>query len=103
MKTKHYLFAIILILLSCVALYMLLPAYKDYKETREENRRLQVELAEREARSQELGREINALRSDPAALERVAREKFGWCRDNEKIYHFDPNVPAGGTATTHEP
>jgi hypothetical protein len=40
-----------------------------------------------------LREQIHSLQTDPDAIERVAREKLGWCREDEKIYHFDPVTP----------
>jgi cell division protein FtsB len=55
---------------------------------REENRR----LAEENAR---LAREARGLRSDPAALERAAREELRFVRPGEVVYRLDA---AGGAA-----
>ncbi len=32
---------------------------------------------------------INALENNPLAIERIAREQYGWCRKGEEIYQFD--------------
>jgi cell division protein FtsB len=37
----------------------------------------------------ELKKELAALRTDYRAIERVARERFGLCREGEEIYHFE--------------
>jgi cell division protein FtsB len=87
----------ILIILCCVAMYFLLPAYTKYRETRSAVRELEQDLAEQQLEVQRLRRELDALRTDYRAIERVAREKFGLCREGEEIYHFD-NPPARGAA-----
>jgi cell division protein FtsB len=51
-----------------------------------ENRR----LAEDNAR---LTREVKALRSDPAAMERAAREDLGLVRPGERVYRVEANPP----------
>jgi cell division protein FtsB len=46
------------------------------------------------AENARLGREAEALRSDPAAIERVARTELGWVRPGEIIVDLTP-VPGG--------
>jgi cell division protein FtsB len=62
-----------------------------------EVRRARVERAQAEAQLAELRQEIEALRAradsletDPAALERIAREKFGMIREGEILYRLVP-------------
>jgi len=90
MKSENFVFAAVVILVICGMAYVLLPAYADYKQSRREAEELEQRLLQVDLRSQEVRQRIQALKTNPAAVERVAREKFGWCRANEKIYHFDP-------------
>jgi cell division protein FtsB len=57
----------------------------------------EVEALEREivilrAAMQEMARDVDALRSDPAALEKLAREELGFVRPGEKVLKF-PSTP----------
>ena len=45
------------------------------------NRQLRAEVSE-------LGRQIEALRSDPRFLEKAAREELGWIQDGERVYRL---------------
>ena len=107
MRPETYIPAVAFILLCCAALYFLLPAHLDYRETRQTVRRLELDLGRQEGEVQRLREELAALRVDYREVERVAREKFGLCREGEKIYHFDrvptspdaaPPVPGAGVA-----
>jgi cell division protein FtsB len=58
--------------------------------------RLQAELRDAQSTAQRLQRGNEALRerlrrvrSDPASLERVVRERFGWVREGEIVYRVD--------------
>jgi cell division protein FtsB len=93
MKLFSYIVWILFFVLLGVAIYMILPAYTDYRQTKLSLSEIEKKLAEQQRETAELRREIDDLRKDPAAIERVGREKFGLCRDGEKIYHFD--APAG--------
>lgn len=42
----------------------------------------------------ELGRQIEALRSDPRFLEKAAREELGWIQDGERVYRLSEAAPA---------
>ena len=39
--------------------------------------------------NESLLREINALRKDPAALERAAREELGYVKPGELVFHLE--------------
>lgn len=103
MAFRDYVTVAVLIVLCCVAMYLLLPGYTKYRETRATVRQLKESLAEQDQQIQELRKELSALKTDHEAIERVAREKFGWCSPNEKIYHFDPPIaPAEATPVERE-
>ncbi len=93
MKLSNYLFAGIVIFLTCAGLYFLVPAATEQRQSTRTLFELEQNLIQQEEEMERLKREITALRTDYRAIERVAREKFGWCREGEKIYHFD-TVPA---------
>ena len=42
------------------------------------------------AENQRLAREAEALRTDPAAIERVARDELGWVRAGELVVDLSP-------------
>ena len=98
MDVRNYLWGAVLLLACGVALYFLLPAYSDYHRTKGDVSELKQSLTMQEHEIQRLQREIRSLRTDYRAIERVAREKFGLCRDGEKIYHFDGTPPPEGDA-----
>jgi cell division protein FtsB len=90
MSYRTYMFLAALLLVAGVAGYVLLPAYREYAQTKNEQEQLQSTLLEQQMQSDELRGEIHAIQNDPKAVERVAREKFGWCREDERVYHFEP-------------
>lgn len=53
----------------------------------EATRAVNAELAQENA---ELAREVRALRSDPAALERAVREELQLVRPGERVYVVEP-------------
>jgi cell division protein FtsB len=89
MSIRDCIFTGLLVTLCGAALYLLLPAYTEHRHAAEALSELRRNLAAQELEIQKLRLEMSALRTDYRAVERVAREKFGWCRDNEKVYHFD--------------
>ena len=103
MKAKDYVPVILTIVLICAASYFLLPAYMKLRQTRETVRRLQESLNKQELEVQRLRKELADLQTDYRAIERVAREKFGLCREDEKIYHFDDKGGLKGPNRAGEP
>ncbi len=69
-------------------------------------KRVQLELTEERdaevARGAEYRRRIDAVRNDPAVVERLAREKFGLGRTGEVIFKFKAVEagPAGNAVPT---
>jgi cell division protein FtsB len=49
---------------------------------------LEAKIAELETRNALLGAEIERLQSDPFAIEKVAREKYGYLRDGDRVYRI---------------
>ncbi len=49
-----------------------------------------------EAENERLSRAITELRSDPAALERIAREELGLVRPGERVFRFPSSPPPPG-------
>ena len=64
-----------------------LPRYRrlqsEVHDLRESNEELVREIAE-------LKSEIEALRSDPSYIERIARDELGMVRDEEIVFQFPP-------------
>ncbi len=62
-----------------------LPRYRALKselaEVERINERLRREIQQRQ-------REVDALRSDPAAIERIARDELGMIREDEILFQF---------------
>ena len=61
--------------------------------------RQDVEALEREivtlrGEAHDLARAADQLRNDPAAVEKIAREEFGFVRPGEKVLKF-PSTPGG--------
>ena len=56
--------------------------------------RLQTQLQIEEAKSRQLQAQIDELRNDPNAVERLAREKLGYARPGETVIHFEPATNA---------
>jgi cell division protein FtsB len=89
-QTRSYRAATLALLLVCVALvvheiygehgyFALRRERREYESLQQEIRRLQEE-------NQQLEKRIEALKSDPKAIERVARDQMHMARPGERIY-----------------
>lgn len=83
-----YLLFLLFLLILAAALVMLWPVYNDYRKKSNELDRLKVELNNRREQAGELNAEVAKLKRSPEAVEKVAREKFGLVKDNEKVIRY---------------
>jgi cell division protein FtsB len=67
-----------------------------YHQKRAEYQRLQRQLERTEAENRRISDEIEALKSDPRAIEKEAREQLRYARPGEVIYLL-PEVPGAKT------
>jgi cell division protein FtsB len=64
-----------------------------YRSLVSQARQLRLDVAELEGREEDLARQVRALRSDPAAIERLARQKLGLVKPGETVIQL-PRSPA---------
>ena len=93
--TKVVVALVVTAFLLLIGMYYL-PLIQQNERMRADIMRLQTQLQIEEASSKQLQAEIDALRNDPNAIERLAREKLGYARPGETVIHFEP-------ATTNNP
>jgi cell division protein FtsB len=68
-----------------------LPLIHQNERMRREVLRLDTELQKQDAISRQLRTDIDALRNDPATVERLVREKLGYAKPDETVIHFETN------------
>ncbi len=69
-----------------------LPQIQKNERMRRELERLDTEVQKQKKVSDQLSLELNALRSDPKTVERLAREKLGYARPDETVIRFETNA-----------
>lgn len=62
-----------------------LSSYRDLAAAHERRQTLQSEIRETRAENDELKRRVERLRSDPATLERLAREQYRMIRPDDLV------------------
>ncbi len=80
-----YIFCAILLVL---AFAILMPIFDKMRKTQATIYELENELASKKAEIQMLREEFHGLHSDPETIEKVAREKYNFCRSGEIIYRY---------------
>jgi len=68
---------------------------RKYLALSREVRRMQAENGELAAGNVRLAREVHALRTEPAALERAVREELRYVRPGERVYVMGPGEGGG--------
>jgi cell division protein FtsB len=85
--------AALLVIVGALAVYGV-TALVRVSHLRREMETMERDLGTLRARTDELTRTVDRLRSDPAYIEKLAREELGYVRDGEIVLKF----PRGGTA-----
>ncbi len=80
-----------------VAVMLFVPALARRHSMQREIQRLDAEIARQENLERQQRQEIEALKTDPSYVERVARDKLNLARPNEVIFRFEPPPNAGLT------
>jgi cell division protein FtsB len=89
--TKLVIFLLVLVGILGVALWYL-PVIKTNERYRQEVLRLDTQIAKSEETGRQLKANIDALKYDNKAVERLAREKFGYAKPNEIVIRFEAPV-----------
>ena len=92
----------VVIVLLCVASLLAvavwyIPVIKRNERMRKEILRLDARIQKEDETGKQLRASIDALRHDPKAVERLARERLGYARPGETVIRFEPapqNSPA---------
>jgi len=65
-----------------------LPLIRQNERMRKDAMRLDAQIQKEEETSRQLKSSIEALRNDPKAVERLAREKLGYAKEGDTVIHF---------------
>ena len=88
MKLRRMLFFCCMSGLVIWAISMLYPSYTNYQQAKKDVYNLEQKILEQQKEKETLLAKTYSLKINPRAVERVARDKFGWSRPGEKIYDF---------------
>jgi cell division protein FtsB len=66
-----------------------LPLIKENERRRQQNFRLDLRIQKEEEANKQLRGAIDALRHDPKAVERLAREQLGYAKPAETVIRFE--------------
>ncbi len=83
-----YLLCLVFALLAAGAIALLLPVMRELQKKKSELNQLNTELNEKREESARLNTEVADLKHSPAAVEKVAREKFGLVREGERVMKY---------------
>jgi cell division protein FtsB len=86
--TKAVIFLLVLAGISAVAVWYL-PLIKSNEAMRGEILRLDTQIAKAEETCRLAKAQVKALEYDPKAVERLAREKFGYAKLGETVIRFE--------------
>ena len=83
-----YLLCLVFALLVAGAAVLLLPVVRELQKKQLELNEVNAELSEKREESARLTTGVADLQHSPAAVEKVAREKFGLVREGERVMKY---------------
>jgi cell division protein FtsB len=86
--TRVVIFLLLVAVLLGVAVWYL-PLIQQNERVRKEVLRLETQVQKEEEVSKQLKASIDALRNDPKAVERLARERLGYAKPGETVVRFE--------------
>ena len=87
-RLLHMVFVAVLAAIAVVSVVMILPAFHKYQSLRKRNFESQNELNQNKAECIRLRKKLNNLDNHTEQIERIAREKFNFCKKDELIIKF---------------
>ena len=88
MSSRILVAIIVLLALTGVGATYLVPKYKENLQERKRLKDTQESYRQNMIKLEQGRKQIHDLKTSPKAISRVAREKFGFCKPGEKVYHF---------------
>jgi len=68
------------------------PAYSKNKKIRERDDEITTELKRKKVECLSHKQKLSDLEHNPKEVEKIAREKFNYCKDSETVYKFSETV-----------
>jgi cell division protein FtsB len=90
MFSKHHVIALGIFVIIFGGGAWLYPTWNEYRLVKRQLIEKRRDVREHEIRNDDLREDIHSLKTDNRAVERVARDRLGYCRPNEKVYEFKP-------------
>jgi cell division protein FtsB len=97
---KRHLREILLVALAALAIHDVFGTHGFLAmwRTQQQLKALRADLDRLNRENQKLSDQVSALRTDPKAIERIAREQMGLARPGEMIFKL-PSSPAGNSSS----
>lgn len=87
-KGLVYILSAVLVLVIAVMGTALLGTYREYSAFKQKEVELAAVLEARQAELRERQEYLRMVLDDPEFIDRVVREKLGFTKPNERVYHF---------------
>lgn len=97
-----------LLLVAALALLLLQDIFGTHgliamRRSQKEAKKVQKEISQLDEENRKLEEKVQGLKSDPAAIERIAREEMGLARPGEYIFKLPPRSSAPETPAPDAP
>lgn len=91
-KILRILFIASLAILAVVSVTLLFPALHKYKNMEARHYEVKSDLETERGKALTLKQDLNELANSSFGVEKIAREKFNYCKDDETVYKFKKEI-----------
>lgn len=89
-KTIRIIYMVIIVVLLSSTLFFGRNSFFNVMRKKIEISKLQKKVDQLKAENEQLRKENHSLKTDPEVIEKIAREKLGFSKSEEKVYRFMP-------------
>jgi len=86
------LFFALLAVIAVTAVVLIIPAFHKYNTIQKRRQEAKVELKKQTNECLVLQQKLNNIEKNTTEVEKIAREKFNYCKEGETVYKFKDNT-----------
>ena len=87
-RLLQIIFLALLAALAAVSVALIFPAWHKYKSMQQRKQEVTEELNKHKSDCIQLKKQLHAVENNSTEVEKIAREKFNYCKPNETVYKF---------------
>ena len=95
-------FFAILAIIAVAAVVLVFPAFHKYNTIKKRELEAKSELKKQTNECLILRKKLNNIENNTSEIEKIAREKFNYCKKGETVYKFNTENSAKNSSSSHQ-